>query len=292
LNVTKNLDICCEFEQGEKIYRFKVNIYKQINGWDLSFKILHKEIPRLENLNVPSKLIDTVKVTRKGLVIINGEKSSGKTTTAAAFINYLHTLRYIHTVILTDVDEYLYKPVKGLVRQWRLNRDFISLKEAIIAATEEDVDVLFIYKFDRPDVIREALIAAEKGIIIVACMTTFDARRALTTITDVFPAPEKPYIKHLLVENLNYIVSQKLLLNIEETSLVPITELVFLSPEIIELIKEENFSRFDSILADSENSVTQTFDNSILKLFNDGIISEEVASKNLKDKSIIENREI
>ena len=279
LTIKKTIEAFYGFEQDGNFYRCKVKIYKQIKGWDLIFKILYDEVPDLEDLNLPAKLSEAIKIYKKGLIIINGIKDSGKTTTIASLIEYVNKDRYIHTIMLADVIEYRYKPQKSLIRQRILNRDFISLHETVSAASKEDVDVLYVYDFDDYNVIKESLIAAEKGILVLACMNTIDTRRALYSLVDKAPDIEKPYIRHLLAENLKVILSQKLLLKADGGGLVPATEFVIAHPDLYKLIEEGTFDSIDSLILETEQYGMHNFAASISGLLKTGIITEAEALK-------------
>ncbi|HPZ09925.1 MAG TPA: ATPase, T2SS/T4P/T4SS family [Candidatus Eremiobacteraeota bacterium] len=214
---------------------------------------------------------------KQGIIIINGLRCSGLSTTVASLLNTINQNRYAHIITLEDTPDYLYKPHKSLIRQRLLKIDFKNEKEALASATKEDVDVIFIHELNEPDLIKQALIAAEKGILVVTCMRTLDARHAIEKLLDCFSLNELLYVRSLLAENLKAIISQRLLPSIDGTYMVPITEVLIWTHKLYSLIKEGNTDKIDSLIEESDNLGMQTFDKSILKLVNEGKLSAELA---------------
>jgi len=79
----KNIDFI--YKLNENI-RFRVNMFFQMDGISAVFRIIPKEIPSIDSLNLPKVVKEFAKLKR-GVVIVTGPTGSGKSTTLASIIN-------------------------------------------------------------------------------------------------------------------------------------------------------------------------------------------------------------
>ena len=72
----------------EGLSRIRINVYISSEKRCLTLRILPDKLPRWQDLGLPQPFIDLAQKNR-GLVLCTGPTGSGKSTTLAAFVNYI-----------------------------------------------------------------------------------------------------------------------------------------------------------------------------------------------------------
>ncbi|MBV8480780.1 MAG: Flp pilus assembly complex ATPase component TadA, partial [Actinobacteria bacterium] len=85
-DTTGDLDIAY---QAEDLPRFRVNAYRQRGATSFAFRVIPKQVPTLEQLQLPP-VVRTLADEHRGLVLVTGATGSGKTTTLAAMIDHMN----------------------------------------------------------------------------------------------------------------------------------------------------------------------------------------------------------
>ena len=116
LNEGKDIDFSFELKNGA---RQRVNVFRQSGKLAACIRLLNAEIPTLEELKMPSVLLDFAK-KRRGLVLVTGPTGAGKSTTLAAMVEYINTTRPCHIITIEDPIEYRYKQEKATIHQREL----------------------------------------------------------------------------------------------------------------------------------------------------------------------------
>ena len=75
--------------QDEDLPRFRVNAYRQRGAISFAFRVIPKNVPSFEQLNLPAG-VKKLAEEHRGLVLVTGATGSGKTTTLAAMIDYMN----------------------------------------------------------------------------------------------------------------------------------------------------------------------------------------------------------
>jgi len=69
--------------------RFRVNFFKERQGFGAAFRVVCSEIPSFLELGLPPAM-ETLSKLRKGLVLVTGPTGSGKSTTLASVIDRIN----------------------------------------------------------------------------------------------------------------------------------------------------------------------------------------------------------
>src|ERR687886_1240678 len=101
---TGDLDIAY---QEEDLPRFRVNAFKQRGHISFAFRVIPKNVPNFEVLNLPAG-VRRLAEEHRGLVLVTGATGSGKTTTLAAMIDHMNNSRQQHIVTIEDPIEILH----------------------------------------------------------------------------------------------------------------------------------------------------------------------------------------
>jgi twitching motility protein PilT len=102
--------------------RFRVNASMQRGSIALTIRCLPMKVPTMEELGLPD-ICETLIMKRKGLILVTGPTSSGKSTTLAAMIDYLNGKASKNVLTVEDPIEYLYSNKKCLIMQREMEED-------------------------------------------------------------------------------------------------------------------------------------------------------------------------
>jgi twitching motility protein PilT len=104
LSRTKSVDLCFS---RDGIGRFRANIHHQRGSLSGSFRLLPESIPTLESLHLPAALRKLAEA-RQGLVLITGPTGCGKSSTLAAMVDLINSIRRHHVVTIEDPIEFVH----------------------------------------------------------------------------------------------------------------------------------------------------------------------------------------
>ena len=258
-------------------YRFRVNIFFQMDGVSAAFRAIPVKLPVLEDLGLPesvAKLCDTV---YRGIVLITGPTGSGKSTTLASMIDRINKKRKAHIITIEDPIEFVHKDINCLINQRSIGQDATSFPTALRASLREDPDIILVGEIRDYETMNIALTAAETGHLVLSTLHTRDSQETVNRVLGMFSGIELERAKMALGSALQAIISQRLCQKIDGGR-VPAVEVMLQTPRIKQLILK---GRQDEILtAITEagiHSGMQTFDSALLNLYKNKIITREEA---------------
>src|SRR5208283_424263 len=117
--------------------RFRVNIMLQRGTPCIAVRAIPLSIASSDELGVPTICKELV-MKPKGLILITGPSSSGKSTTLAYLINYMNETARRIIITVEDPIEYLYSDNKCLIAQRDLGDDTLSYVKALKACLRHD----------------------------------------------------------------------------------------------------------------------------------------------------------
>ena len=256
--------------------RFRVNIFYQMDGASMVFRLIPTTIATLEELKLP-EIIGSFADIPRGLVLVTGVTGSGKSTTLAAILHKINHTYHKHIITLEDPIEFVHKDAKCLINQRALGTDFYQFKDALPAALREDPDVIFVGEMRDPETIEMALHAANTGHLVFSTLHTLDAKETISRIVGVFPREEQHRIRLSLSSVLSGIISQRLL-PAKNGGRIVAAEVMIQTTRIRELIaKNLDVEILDAIEEGQDIYHSQSFDQHLLEMVDGRTISEEVA---------------
>jgi twitching motility protein PilU len=134
------------------------------------------------------------------------------------------------------------------------------------------------------EVMKYVLTFAETGHLVLSTLHANNANGALERIVNFFPEDARSQLLMDLSLNLRAIISQRLIRSLEG-GLVPAVEVLLNTPYIADLIQKGKIDYVKDAMEQSTESGTQTFDQSLFKLYKDGKISRDEAIKNADSKN-------
>lgn len=256
--------------------RFRVNVYREINGIGAVFRLIPNEIPTVESLHLPPVIKRIVDMPR-GLVLVTGITGSGKSTTLASLVDIINTNQEKVIISIEDPIEYVHKWKNSKVTQREVGSHTDTFREALRASLREDPDVIVVGEMRDLETIETAITAAETGHLVFATVHTPNAPESVDRLIDVFPASQKEQIRVQLSNNLKAILSQQLLPTADGTGRVPAVEVMFANPAIKHMIRKNNTHQITSTIQTSGKEGMQTMDAALAALVQKGLVKEEDA---------------
>lgn len=280
----RELDIVYPFDENN---RFRVNIFHQMDGISAVFRVIPVRIPQFAELQLPEILRSFTKKER-GLVLVTGVTGSGKSTTLATLINEINLRQKKHIITIEDPIEFVHKDRGCIINQRSVGQDTLSFGTALRAALREDPDIILVGEMRDKETINLALHAADTGHLVFSTLHTIDAKETINRIIAQFPTEEQNRVRISLAGVIQGIISQRLV-KTKEGGRRAAMEVLVRTPTIEKLIMENrDYEIRDAIENGKEHYKSQSFDQSILDLYNEGIITKEEAFANATSPADLE----
>lgn len=259
--------------------RFRVNLFFQMNGVSAVFRVIPVDILSIENLNLPP-IIHSLCELERGLILVTGITGSGKSTTLAAMIDKINKTKKKHILTIEDPIEFVHKDRGCIVNQRNIGQDTLNFSTALRAALREDPDIILIGEMRDLETIEIALHAADTGHLVFSTLHTLDTKETINRIISMFATEEQNRIRITLSSVLRAVLSQRLVKTIDGGRRAAI-EVLINTPRISQLILEnKDYEIMETIENSKEIYHTQSYDQALIDLFNDGIITQDEAFRN------------
>ena len=255
--------------------RFRVNAYRQRSSMAAVVRVVAFDIPDWKDLRIPQQVMDLAKLAH-GMVLVTGTAGSGKSTTQACIIDEINRTREAHIITLEDPIEYLHRNKKSIVSQREMAIDTSDYLVALRACLRQAPDVMLVGEMRDHETIRTAMTAAETGHLLIATLHTKGAVNTIDRIVDSFPSGQQGQVRVQLAMVLRAVVSQQLLPD-KNGGLVPAFEVMHMNSAIRSMIRDSKTHQIDSAIAAGGAEGMVTMDQSILKLYQQGLIEKEIA---------------
>jgi len=258
--------------------RFRVNVFQQRGNVGMVLRVIPTKIRTIEELELP-RILGQICEEQRGLVLCTGTTGSGKSTTLAAMIDRINSVRAEHIITIEDPIEYLHRDKKGFINQREVEVDTSSFSTALRAALRQDPDVVLVGEMRDLETISTALLAAETGHMVFSTLHTLDATETIQRIIAVFPPPEQKQIRLQLASTLKAVISQRLVRRGDGQGRVPAVEVMITTGYIRDCVINPDKTRLirDAIAAGTSQYGMQTFDQSLFDLYSRNLISLEEA---------------
>lgn len=271
----KELDLVYTYDENT---RFRVNIFFQMDGVSVVFRVIPVKIVSIDDLGLP-KVIHKFTQTERGLVLVTGVTGSGKSTTLAAIINEINWTRRKHIVTIEDPIEFVHKDRKCIVNQRSVGQDTKSFANALRAVLREDPDIILVGEMRDVETVETALHAADSGHLVFSTLHTLDAKETINRVVSIFPSEEQNRVRMTLASVLEGVISQRLIPTVDGKRTAAL-EILVKTSYIEQLIMEDRDSEIrDAIEEGKEIYGSQSFDQGILDLWKAKRISTEEAFK-------------
>lgn len=261
-----------------KYGRFRLNALRQRQFPALVIRRIISKIPNFNELRLP-KILEKLSLEKRGLILLTGVTGSGKSTTLASMIDYRNTMEEGHIITIEDPIEYYHEHKKCVVTQREVGVDTESYAVALKNALRQRPDVILVGEIRDREVMEQGLTSAETGHLCLSTIHTANSYQAIERVVNLFPEDYASQIRLSLSMNLKAIVSQRLLPAIGG-GLVPAIEVMLNQGLVRDLILKGEITKIKDVMEQNATVGMMSFDQSLMQLYTQGLISEEVALSN------------
>jgi len=244
----------------------------------LTFRYLAETIPSFEELFIPADMMKELAGLQDGLLLIAGMTGSGKTTTAAALVDWINQNRACHILTIEDPVEYVHENKKAFISQRSLGDDVLSFVEGVEAGLRQDPDVILIGEMRDADTIRAAMSAASTGHLVISTLHSNNASGVVNRIVSFFDPVERDLVRMQLQDSLRGVICQKLLPK-KGGGRLPALEVLFNDIAIISRAIVEGDTVNIRIGMQQNLSHSMLFEHSIHQMYKDDQITLETAKE-------------
>jgi twitching motility protein PilT len=267
--------------------RFRVNIFSQGANISIVLRKLESKIPTIEERELPKTMFQISKEVN-GIAFVTGATGSGKTTTLAAILDEINENKSVHIITLEDPVEYQHPHKKSTFNQRELGMDFDTYAHGLRAALRQAPKVILVGEMRDRETIEIGLRAAETGHLVLTTLHTVDAGSTVNRILGMFSTEDAEQIRIRLADTMRWIVSQRLLPKVGGGR-VATFEILGHNLRVKDLILhgESEGKTFYEIMEASNAFGMITFDQHIVGLFEQGLISQETALGYCSHKGVV-----
>ncbi|MEA3502973.1 MAG: PilT/PilU family type 4a pilus ATPase [Actinomycetota bacterium] len=257
--------------------RFRVSVFRQRGSLTLVLRTVGTVAGGFEALGLPA-VVEQLADERPGLLLITGPSGSGRTTTAAAVVEYINATRKNSIVTIEDPIESLFPDNQSLVSQREVGLDTASFASGVQAAMRNDTDVMFVGDLPDRDTVAAALRASETGHLVIAILPTFDGLETINRIVESFEPYQRHQVRQILSTTLKGIISQQLIPRADGKGRVAAVEVLVNTERIAEKLKDEETTASIAVdVAEGEFFGMRNYDQAILTLYARGDLTFEDA---------------
>ena len=256
---------------------YRINIFRQRGTISLVIRYVRSNVPAFAALKLPPVLLDVV-MEKRGLVLVAGSTGSGKSTTLAAMIDHRNSSQSGHILTIEDPIEYLFTHKKSIVNQREIGVDTMTYHAALANALREAPDLIMVGEIRDKETMQSALIHTLTGHLCLSTIHANNSYHALSRIINMFPHDARQAVLSDLSIGLRAIISQRLVRNTQGVH-QPAVEILLNTSLIAELIKNGEFPQIKEAMEQSLYPGSQTFEQSLCRMYLDGIVSYDEAMK-------------
>jgi len=264
------------FTLGETGLRFRVSFFRQRGSLGLVLRQIPAAVPSFNELGLPdfaSQLLDR----KRGLILVTGPASSGKTTTVAAMLSRWAHFGRPHIVTLEDPIEYVLDSGSGMVTQRQVGVDTPTFGSGLKHVLRQDPDIVFVGDLRDHDTAAAAVAGAETGHLVISTMQTLTAATSLEQLIGLYPTPQQDQVRTQLSIVLQGVVSQALVPTTDRSRRVAAFEVMLPTDVLRNVIRQNQIFRIGDLLDGTPNCIS--LKKSLAGLVQKGLITSEDARR-------------
>jgi twitching motility protein PilU len=255
--------------------RMRLNVFRQRQHSGLVIRRIQTVMPTLESLGLTKVHSDLI-MEKRGLILVVGPTGSGKSSTLASMLNYRNENGQGHILTIEDPVEFVHEHKNCIVTHRDVGIDTFSFAIGLKSALRQMPDVIVIGEIRDEETMEHAITFAETGHLCLATLHSNNATQAIERVVNLFPEQKHQQVLLNLSSNLKAILSQRLVANRRNGKTLA-TEIMLNQGLIKDLIKEGKIRELKDIIEKNRSLGMQSFEQSLLDLYLNGVITEEIA---------------
>ncbi len=267
----KDADFAYTFKDGTG---FRVNAYMKIGKIAFALRRIESEPLPMEALWLPEGVKKFTHM-KQWLILVTWPTGSGKSTSMVSILNEINKNRSEHILTVEDPIEFVFKNDKSIFSQREVGNDTESFPAALRAAMREDPDVIMVGEMRDRETVEAAMEMAETGHLVISTMHTSGSVQTLTRIINFFPPEIQNAVRYKLGDVLGWVLSQRLVQKSDNSGIVGIYELMFMTTGIKNLIREWTLNQIKGNIETWMKDGMITMLRHAQQLEEQGIISKE-----------------
>ncbi len=271
-----------DFAIGLKgVGRFRINAFRQRGTPSLAIRSIKTNVPSFSELGLPNVILD-IAMKKRGLILVTGTTGSGKSTLLASMIDHINSNTSVNIVTIEDPVEYLYRDKMSIIAQREVGTDTQRFANALRASFRQDPDVILIGEIRDQDTMDTAMSAADTGHLVMSTLHTMNAMETISRILSFFPPHQHQQVRLVLSSVLVAVISLRLLEKKDNSGVVPAAEIMINNATVADYIlnPEKSHLIMPAICEGYTQYGSQSFDQSLLQLFRDDLITFQTAKQN------------
>ena len=290
-----DLDIAFRTREGR---RFRVNIADVFDaeaehGCLITMRLLPDRPFTVEDLNLPKILVDTIFNLKMGLVLVSGTTGSGKSTTMGALIDYLLKTKSVNLLTIENPIETIFPSMqypKSTVSQREVGKHALTQAKAMQSAVRQTLNIAMVGEIRNDHDAMMAIELAQSGHLIFATLHSGTTGESVGRIVEMFPAEHAGNVRELLATHYKLGIAQTLVKGVQGQTELGM-EIFITNSDIKALItktqKEDRQFNMTEIIEMYSATGCLSYDQCLVRLFNEGKINEDIMMFNSPDKDAL-----
>ncbi|MDO6568350.1 PilT/PilU family type 4a pilus ATPase [Alteromonas sp. 1_MG-2023] len=260
----------------EGLGRFRCSAFWQRDQAGMVIRRIVTEIPKVDDLGLPSVLKDII-MSKRGLVLFVGGTGTGKSTSLAALIGHRNSNSYGHILTIEDPIEFVHEHKSCVITQREVGIDTHSFDDALKSSLRQAPDVILIGEIRSMETMEYAMSFADTGHLCVATLHANNANQAIERIMHLAPKDQHDKLRFDLSQNIRAIVAQQLLPTKDGKGRVAAIEILLNSPLVRDLIQRNEIGSLKEAMKKGKELGMQSFDMALYDLYREGEIDLDQA---------------
>ena len=270
----RNLDFSYSIILDEKMYRFRADVYFDLDQLAMNMRAINATVRPYKNLELHPNVTRVLSLshTQQGLALVTGITGSGKSSTLDSIIDANNHSVDAHVVIIASPVEYVHKSDRCIIRHREVGRDVLSFKDGAVQALRQDPDIIVIGEMRDPDTILTALEITDSGHKVFSTLHTASAVETIDRVIGEVPPIEQERVRMRLADTLSCVMSQKLIPTLDG-KLTMAKEIMIMTPSVRAAIKNNNTGEIYQMMAESSDVGMITLEQDLKRLYTQKRIS-------------------
>ena len=283
-NIQEGCDIDCAFNSQSNT-RIRANIFPSINGLEFAFRLIPKNRMTIEQIGLPTSVIDCVK-RQSGLFLVTGISGSGKTTTLASLLDVINATTHKHILTIEDPIEYVFENKKCVFSQREIVTHVQNYQIALRSAVRENADIILIGEMRDYPTVKAGIELAETGHLVLSTLHTRNSISTIDRILSMATTDEQQHMRAMISTQLIGVISQTLLRR-KIGGLIASFEFLKVTPAVRNLIREDKLPLIYNELQTGMKEGMMSMEDSLTRLVERDLISVSDAMNSTSKPEIL-----